>query len=456
MKHGEEFNPRIKFYGLFVPNCIAMNDKILDAPKLLLGRLMQFAGKDGKAYPTVGRLAMELGWSKKKSQRNIKVLKDMGLINVSKLEPDNPISPNIYAFPYSPLYDFEPGDNVDTGCDGEDDGTSIPGDTDVTGPVSRMSPHIIESEIIESPICNSSKEEYAPAEPTSASDSPLDYNGLLCSMCNEPQFSCKSGDTCKNGHGGVEGIEKEEIAPISIFPTKLKRIIKTPNPFKYSPKTLKIIVHWEKRGGKVHYKTTSGNGLDKIKNMIDYELLTPGLNSCYSRHTKNDDLKKKQWTVNEILQSIDFYTQTLNKDVSKMYFSQFVWIEYFGPASRHLRNHSPLLDSFRNLPDEATEKWQALLRKKFNKLFPSVDINSTVLLNTAAYLVQQDIEFKVVDSGVLGNHMVNLYVAYMRRIVTAKGDYESLKYMSGQKNLDDFVTYFLTKSVKLRKRSKLA
>jgi hypothetical protein len=33
-----------------------------------------------------------------------------------------------------------------------------------------------------------------------------DLNGLKCSICFGPQFDTPSGVTCKNGHGGVEGI----------------------------------------------------------------------------------------------------------------------------------------------------------------------------------------------------------------------------------------------------------
>lgn len=32
------------------------------------------------------------------------------------------------------------------------------------------------------------------------------YNGLLCSVCGEPQFNTPSGDVCKKGHGGAPGV----------------------------------------------------------------------------------------------------------------------------------------------------------------------------------------------------------------------------------------------------------
>ena len=31
------------------------------------------------------------------------------------------------------------------------------------------------------------------------------YTGLLCTVCDEPQFSSPGGRTCKNGHGGAAG-----------------------------------------------------------------------------------------------------------------------------------------------------------------------------------------------------------------------------------------------------------
>jgi dCTP deaminase len=40
---------------------------------------------------------------------------------------------------------------------------------------------------------------------------PYQYNGLMCADCGEPQFETASGVTCKNGHGGAEGVEKIHV-----------------------------------------------------------------------------------------------------------------------------------------------------------------------------------------------------------------------------------------------------
>jgi hypothetical protein len=34
---------------------------------------------------------------------------------------------------------------------------------------------------------------------------PVEYNGLYCTVCGEPQFLSDGGDVCKNGHGGAPG-----------------------------------------------------------------------------------------------------------------------------------------------------------------------------------------------------------------------------------------------------------
>jgi len=39
---------------------------------------------------------------------------------------------------------------------------------------------------------------------------PAKRNGLICSVCNHPQFETRSGDVCINGHGGVEGYKMSD------------------------------------------------------------------------------------------------------------------------------------------------------------------------------------------------------------------------------------------------------
>jgi len=101
MKYGEQFNPFGLFRGLFVPNCIAQSD-LSDSAKLLMGRLFQYAGKDGNAFPTRNSLAKELNWKLSKLDRMIRYLKDYKLI---KTFQEDEHSPSTYIFLYHPIYE---------------------------------------------------------------------------------------------------------------------------------------------------------------------------------------------------------------------------------------------------------------------------------------------------------------------------------------------------------------
>ncbi len=299
-----------------------------------------------------------------------------------------------------------------------------------------------------------SKEIQSPSDPASPTESPLDYNGLLCPVCKEPQFTCRSGDTCSNGHGEESGIEKEK--------PKLKKLPikkKTPNPFDHTPEALKILTHWKKRRGKTHTQLPAGQGVRKIKQMID-ELLILGRNP-YIKVCNDHDMNQRKWTVDDIIKAIDVYAYVKHKPVDKMYFSEFVVMNYNGFQTRKLRNHSPLVDSFEDIPNEEVVKWQELLRKKFKELYPAVEINATVLLNCSKFLIEQDKIYTFTPRANAFNpfnRIVHIFIAYMRRLVTESGTKEPLKYMSGQKNLDTFIKYSVTKSfyLLLKKRSKVA
>lgn len=44
----------------------------------------------------------------------------------------------------------------------------------------------------------------------SHADIPKKYNGLFCGECGGPQFYTLSGITCSNGHGGTDGVERND------------------------------------------------------------------------------------------------------------------------------------------------------------------------------------------------------------------------------------------------------
>lgn len=99
---GKPFNPFNMFKGAYIPNGIMECPTISDRLKLLMGRLFQYSGRNGTAYPFRKTLAKKLGWDLRKLDRVIKEAKDKRLIKTTQ-ETDN--SPSEYIFLYSTIYD---------------------------------------------------------------------------------------------------------------------------------------------------------------------------------------------------------------------------------------------------------------------------------------------------------------------------------------------------------------
>ena len=97
---GDKFNPFGLFVGAFIPNCVYCHN-ISDSAKLLLGRLYQYAGRDGKAFPTRKALSKEMCWQLGKLDRYIKELKEEQLISTYQA---NNHSPSTYTFLYHSMY----------------------------------------------------------------------------------------------------------------------------------------------------------------------------------------------------------------------------------------------------------------------------------------------------------------------------------------------------------------
>lgn len=90
-------NPWRRFIGAFVPNWLMMRSEVSPQAKLLYGRLAQYAGQKGVAWPRQDTLAAQLGGlSDRTIRRHVKELKEHGLIYV--LPRDNKNFPNKYKF----------------------------------------------------------------------------------------------------------------------------------------------------------------------------------------------------------------------------------------------------------------------------------------------------------------------------------------------------------------------
>jgi predicted transcriptional regulator len=82
VKVGESYNPYKLFVGLHIPNAIAQLTTISPGAKLCYGRLSQYAGENGEAYPAHSTLAREIGVSKRSIINYLNELEAKGFIQV--------------------------------------------------------------------------------------------------------------------------------------------------------------------------------------------------------------------------------------------------------------------------------------------------------------------------------------------------------------------------------------
>jgi len=82
VKVGDEFRPYKKFIGSMIPNNLMRSKIISDGAKLCYGRLCQFNGKNGSAFPSYETLGEELGVTRCTAKRRVKELVDNKLIKI--------------------------------------------------------------------------------------------------------------------------------------------------------------------------------------------------------------------------------------------------------------------------------------------------------------------------------------------------------------------------------------
>lgn len=133
-KPGEKFNPFKVFVGLFIPNALARYKKISANAKLLYGRLAQFAGKDGRCFPSQALMAEEIGVTERAVRKLLKELKENGFIAVTKPGMMERFNGNTagYDFIWHPIFEESLrespsiGTNVPMESIGTSIGTSVP------------------------------------------------------------------------------------------------------------------------------------------------------------------------------------------------------------------------------------------------------------------------------------------------------------------------------------------
>ncbi len=82
---GKRFNPyRRSIRFSVIPSGLMENPDLSPSAKLLWGKLAQYAGKDGRAYPSIAKLAADIGLKERQTQNLIRELKKKEFIEVSR------------------------------------------------------------------------------------------------------------------------------------------------------------------------------------------------------------------------------------------------------------------------------------------------------------------------------------------------------------------------------------
>jgi hypothetical protein len=80
LQPGEPFNPYRMFVGLFIPEGLARSRSVSAGAKLIWGRLARYAGEDGRCYPTMKSLGLEVGIGGRQAQKYVVELEKAKLI----------------------------------------------------------------------------------------------------------------------------------------------------------------------------------------------------------------------------------------------------------------------------------------------------------------------------------------------------------------------------------------
>src|SRR3954468_8345177 len=80
LQMGEAFNPFQLFIGAMIPSAVLRNPDLSPSAKLVFARLAQFAGRQGKAWPSEQTLGREVGLGDRQARRCVAELERYGLL----------------------------------------------------------------------------------------------------------------------------------------------------------------------------------------------------------------------------------------------------------------------------------------------------------------------------------------------------------------------------------------
>jgi hypothetical protein len=180
-KIGEAFNPFRQFRGLYVPEALAPRREIPPGAKLIYGRLMRYAGRDGACYPRVDTLGEQVGIGERMAQKHVRLLERMRLLRIDKrYDRHGGQTSNGYVFLWHEIFD-EWEHKEQQAKEGVNSDSPSPAKDSSPRPVKWSSPK--ESQYKESQIeeCGGLKGEHDPVHPGSPKESQGDtvaFGGL--------------------------------------------------------------------------------------------------------------------------------------------------------------------------------------------------------------------------------------------------------------------------------------
>src|ERR1022692_3471771 len=76
---GQTFNPFRLFTGIFIPEAMVRYPHLSPSSKLAYGRLVRYAGEDGRCFPAVKTLAKEIGLRERRTRSKANLFGEIGL-----------------------------------------------------------------------------------------------------------------------------------------------------------------------------------------------------------------------------------------------------------------------------------------------------------------------------------------------------------------------------------------
>jgi biotin operon repressor len=106
LKPGDEFIPYKLFVGAFIPNALMRYGGLSSSAKLVWSRLAQFAGRDGRCFPSQEQIAEEIGSGRRTVQRALTELQGQGFIRSKHPEGRGRLAhlPCEYVFLWHPVF----------------------------------------------------------------------------------------------------------------------------------------------------------------------------------------------------------------------------------------------------------------------------------------------------------------------------------------------------------------